>query len=215
MTLSKKTDMTDCKIYFAGRDSIPEKIVLGTGDRLDMLVVVLPGVCCDIPLNIVLEGEGASVNLGGVYVCPGEEKVGIDIVLEHKAGGCFSSQDFKGIVGGRAKVGFYGRIIVAHDAQKTEAYQSDHNLLLSDTATVSTRPQLEIYADDVKCSHGATVGKLDEEAQFYMRSRGVPEDEAKKLQMLSFLSPVLEMIEDAEIRESVAVKVEEAVRSII
>ena len=85
---------------------------------------------------------------------------------------------------------FDGRIIVAPDAQQTEAYQENHNILLSDDAHVETTPQLEIYADDVKCSHGATVGRLDEDAQFYMRSRGIPEKEARVLQMLSFLSPV-------------------------
>ena len=85
---------------------------------------------------------------------------------------------------------FEGRIVVAPDAQKTEAYQENHNIVLTDSAHVETTPQLEIYADDVKCSHGATVGRLDEDALFYMRTRGVPERDARVLQMLSFLSPV-------------------------
>ena len=207
--------MTDFRIYFAGRDDIPRNIVLGRDERLEMLIVALPGVSCSIPLHIVLEGEGASANVGGVYLCPTDERLEISVTMEHKVGGCISNQDFKGIVGGTAQVGFYGRIVVAHDAQKTEAYQADHNLLLADTAKVTTRPQLEIYADDVKCSHGATVGKLDEDAQFYMRSRGIPEDEARFLQMVSFLSPVLAMIGEQNRRSELAQQIETAVRSVL
>ena len=103
----------------------------------------------------------------------------------------------KGIAGGKSKVRFDGRIIVAPDAQQIEAYQENHNIVLSEDARVETKPQLEIYADDVKCSHGATVGKLSEEEQFYMRSRGIPESEAKVLQMISFLSPVLSRLEES------------------
>ena len=107
---------------------------------------------------------------------------------------------------------FYGKIVVEQDAQKTEAYQENHNLLLSDQAKVNTKPQLEIYADDVKCSHGATVGRLDEDAQFYMRSRGITLQQAKALQMLSFVSPVLSrLVKD---KESIVLVVEKAVQTI-
>ena len=207
--------MTDFRIYFAGRDQIPRDIVLGRDERLEMLIIALPGVSCSIPLHIVLEGEGARANVGGVYLCPSDERLDISVTMEHKVGGCVSNQDFKGIVGGTAQVGFYGRIVVAHDAQKTEAYQADHNLLLTDTAKVTTRPQLEIYADDVKCSHGATVGKLDEEAQFYMRSRGIPQAEARVLQMVSFLAPVLAMVPDETRRAELSEQLETAVRSVL
>ena len=99
------------------------------------------------------------------------------------------------------------------DAQVTEAYQENHNLLLSDTAKADTQPQLEIYADDVKCSHGATIGKLNEEEQFYMRSRGIPESEAKVLQMVSFISSVLEILPEGEDRENLAAYVGQTVRN--
>ncbi|MGN0190775.1 MAG: SufD family Fe-S cluster assembly protein, partial [Candidatus Cryptobacteroides sp.] len=207
--------MTDFRIYFAGRDGIPGEIVLGRGEKLEMLVVALSGESLDIPLHFVLEGEGASVNVGGVYLCTGEERLNISVTVEHRVGGCISNQNFRGIVGGSAQVEFYGRIKVAHDAQKTEAYQENHNLLLTDTARVATRPQLEIYADDVKCSHGATVGRLDEDAQFYMRSRGIPEDEARFLQMVSFLSPVLALIPDGESRLELSGQIETAVRKVL
>ena len=98
-------------------------------------------------------------------------------------------------------MGFDGIIVVAPDAQQTEAFQENHNIVLTDEAAVQTKPQLEIYADDVKCSHGATVGRLNEDELFYMRSRGVPEAEARALQMLSFLSPVIPEGREEEIRQ--------------
>ena len=172
---------------FAGRR--PDYVVRA-GERLELTLVVLPGESRDIDVAIDLVGEGAEVTLKGLYLSGGDERVNFRILMHHRAGGCVSHQLFNGIAGGSSRVTFDGRIIVAPDAQQTEAYQENHNIVLSDNAHVETTPQLEIYADDVKCSHGATVGRLDEEALFYMRTRGVPEAEARVLQMLSFLSPV-------------------------
>ena len=163
---------------------------VGAGEKLELTFVVLPGESRDIDVAIDLVGEGAEVSLKGLYLCGGDERVNFRILMHHRAPGCVSRQLFNGIAGGSSRVTFEGRIIVAPDAQKTEAYQENHNIVLSDQAHAETMPQLEIYADDVKCSHGATVGRLDEEALFYMRTRGVPEKDAKVLQMLSFLSPV-------------------------
>jgi len=194
---------------------IPTQVTLTAGERLDMTIVVLPGVSCDIPLTVDLTGEDASANLSGVYVCGDSEKVNITINLNHKVGHCTSNQLFKGIAGGTSRAGFNGRIVVAQDAQKTEAYQANHNLLLSDDARVDTKPQLEIYADDVKCSHGATIGRLNEEEQFYMRSRGISLKEARTLQMVSFVSPVLDTVEDEVVREELRSVLEAAVRDIL
>lgn len=202
------------KVYIAGKDLIPESIVLKEGERLDMTLVVLPGLSCDIPVSISLEGQGSYLNLRGLYVCGADERVSIRIELNHKVGGCESRQLFKGIVAGTAKTDFHGKIVVAQDAQKTIALQENHNLLLSDSARADSSPQLEIYADDVKCSHGATMGRLDEEEQFYMRSRGISLEEAKFLQIISFLSPVISELDEAE-RERVEDRIEKAVRSII
>ena len=163
---------------------------VGAGEKLELTFVVLPGESRDIDVAIDLVGEGAEVSLKGLYLCGGDERVNFRILMHHRAPGCVSRQLFNGIAGGSSRVTFEGRIIVAPDALKTEAYQENHNIVLSDQAHAETMPQLEIYADDVKCSHGATVGRLDEEALFYMRTRGVPERDAKVLQMLSFLSPV-------------------------
>ena len=172
---------------FAG---LRPQYTVGAGEKLELTFVVLPGESRDIDVAIDLIGEGAEVSLKGLYLCGGEERVNFRILMHHRAPGCVSRQLFNGIAGGSSRVTFDGRIIVAPDAQKTEAYQENHNIVLSDRAHAETMPQLEIYADDVKCSHGATVGRLDEEALFYMRTRGVPEAEARVLQMLSFLSPV-------------------------
>ena len=183
--------------------------------RTDMVLLVMPGVSCDIRLDLRLSGEGAEANVYGAYVCGGEEKVKISVDMHHDVPHCNSRQLFKGIAGGASKVDFDGKIIVAKDAQRTEAYQENHNILLSDGAKVDTKPQLEIYADDVKCSHGATIGRLNEEEQFYMRSRGISLEDAKVLQMISFIAPVLENIEDETEREAVASKFEDAIRNIV
>ena len=182
--------------------------------RTDMVLLVMPGVSCDIRLDLRLSGEGAEANVYGAYVCGGEEKVKISVDMHHDVPHCNSRQLFKGIAGGASKVDFYGKIIVAKDAQRTEAYQENHNILLSDGAKVDTKPQLEIYADDVKCSHGATIGRLNEEEQFYMRSRGITLEDAKVLQMISFLAPVLEAIPDESKREEIAVQLENAIRNL-
>ncbi len=206
--------MTNFRTYFLGRDIVPESIALGRDEQLFVLLVALPGVSADISLKVDLNGEGARFTLNGVGISTADEKVAIHVELSHNVPGCSSSQLFKNLVGGSARFNFYGRIVVAQDAQKTEAYQANHNLLLSEGARVDTKPQLEIYADDVKCSHGATIGKLNEDEQFYMRSRGIPLEEARFLQMISFVSPVFDIVPDESERERLRAEVEAAVRGI-
>lgn len=173
------------------------------GEKLELEFVVLPGESRDIDVSIDLVGPGAEAHLKGLYLCRADEKVNFRIVMYHRAPGCKSTQLFNGIAGGSAQVSFDGTIVVAPDAQQTEAFQENHNIVLTETAKVTTRPQLEIYADDVKCSHGATVGQLSEDELFYMRSRGIPEAEARTLQMLSFLSPVIPAGREEEIERAV------------
>jgi len=172
------------------------------GEILNLEFVVLPGESKDIDVSVDLCGPGAEAHLKGLYLCKADEKVNFRIVMHHKAPGCHSTQLFNGIAGGSAQVTFNGTIVVAPDAQKTEAFQENHNIVLTETAVVNTKPQLEIYADDVKCSHGATVGQLNQDELFYMRSRGIPESEAKTLQMLSFLSPVIPAGREEEIEQA-------------
>lgn len=206
--------MTNFRTYFVGRDVVPETIVLGRDEELSVLLIALPGVSADVSLKVDLNGEGARFVLNGVGISTADEKIRVHVELRHNVPGCSSSQLFKNLVGGMALVDFYGRIIVAQDAQKTEAYQANHNLLLSETARVNTKPQLEIYADDVKCSHGATIGKLNEDEQFYMRSRGISLAEARFLQMISFVSPVFELVPEETERERLKNEVEAALRTI-
>ena len=194
---------------------LPQQIVVEGDARVDVVVLVFPGVSADVKLDVHLVGEGAEANVYGAYVCGGEEKVKIAVDMYHDVPHCNSRQLFKGIAGGVSKVDFYGKIIVAQDAQRTEAYQENHNILLTDGAKVDTKPQLEIYADDVKCSHGATIGRLNEEEQFYMRSRGISLEDAKVLQMISFIAPVLEHVEDEVQREHSAASLETAIRNIV
>ena len=193
---------------------VPQSIVVERDAKVTVVVLVLPGVSCDIKLDVRLAGEGAESNIYGAYVCGGEEKVKISVDMHHDHPRCSSRQLFKGIAGGVSKVDFYGKIVVAQDAQRTEAYQENHNILLSDGAKVDTKPQLEIYADDVKCSHGATIGRLNEEEQFYMRSRGISLEDAKVLQMISFIAPVLENIQNESQRDAIASEYESQIRRI-
>ena len=203
------------EVIIVSDGQLVRNIDVQSGQRKDMVLLVYPGVSCDVKLDVRLAGEGAEANIYGAYVCGGEERVKIAVDMHHDLPHCNSRQLFKGIAGGTSKVDFYGKIIVAQDAQRTEAYQENHNLLLSDGAKVDTKPQLEIYADDVKCSHGATIGRLNEEEQFYMRSRGITLEDAKVLQMISFIAPVLENIQDEAQRETFAAEMEDTIREIV
>ena len=202
------------EVIFVQDGQLSRSIEVQSGEKTEMVLLVLPGVSCDIRMDVKLAGEGAEANIYGAYVCGGEEKVKIAVDMHHDLPHCNSRQLFKGIAGGASRVDFYGKIIVAQDAQRTEAYQENHNILLTDGAKVDTKPQLEIYADDVKCSHGATIGRLNEEEQFYMRSRGISLEDAKVLQMISFIAPVLENIPETD-RETVVMNFENAIRSLI
>ena len=210
-----KANETVRKVYLLPDADLPENIVLERDAKVDVVVLAMPGVSCDLNMKVRLTGEGAEADIYGAYVCGGQEKVRIAVDMFHEMPHCNSRQLFKGIAGGVSKVDFYGKITVAQDAQRTEAYQENHNILLSDGAKVDTKPQLEIYADDVKCSHGATIGRLNEDEQFYMRSRGITLEDAKVLQMISFIAPVLENIPDETQREELSSQFEESIRSIV
>ena len=191
-----------------------DNVIVGAGAKVNVVVLIMPGVSIDLPLAVDIVGEGAYVTISGLYLCGGDAKVQIRTEVRHRIPSCTSYQLFNGIVSGHSNVKFYGKIVVAPDAQKTEAYQTNHNLVVSEGAKAEAKPQLEIYADDVKCSHGATVGQLNEDEQFYMRSRGIPEEEARVLQMISFIAPVLANIGDETLREEMAAAVEAAIREL-
>ncbi|MBS0296200.1 MAG: Fe-S cluster assembly protein SufD [Proteobacteria bacterium] len=146
-------------------------------------------------------GHGASVRLDGLYVLGGERHADLTTVVEHAGVGGETRQLTKGVVSGRARGVFQGRIVVAHGADKTDARMGHHALILSDRAEVDAKPELEIYADDVACAHGNTIGALDENALFYARARGIPEPEARAMLTEAFLGEVLDRIEDERVRE--------------
>ena len=193
----------DSEIYVIGRDSAPQYLRLDAGEARAMTLVVPPGTDARLSLEIDLCGPGASLDLAGVYLCNDAERVDLRVLVRHTSGGCTSRQLFKGIVGGTARAAFDGLIYVAQDAQKTQAYQENHTLLLSGTAFAESRPQLEIYADDVKCSHGTSTGQLDQEAMFYMRQRGISKANARILLMYAFAAEVSNHIGNEMLHEHI------------
>jgi Fe-S cluster assembly protein SufD len=140
----------------------------------------------------LLDGEGAECTLNGLYLADGERLVDNHTTIDHAKAHCPSHEVYKGILGGRARAVFNGKIIVRPDAQKTDAKQTNRALLLSDNASINTKPQLEIFADDVKCTHGAAIGQLDEDALFYLRARGLTYVEARDLLIHAFAGQILE-----------------------
>lgn len=192
----------DNKIYIIGRDEVPSSICVEASQSISLSLVALPGVSADVDLHIQLLGPEANAEIKGVFVCTGEERLNINVQMQHQSPHASSNQLFKGIVGGKAKVNFEGLIYVAQDAQKTAAFQQVHSLLLSKDAQMESRPQLEIYADDVQCTHGATSGALNAEQLFYMRSRGVAKEDAERFQKIAFLAPVIEHLSE-EIKEEI------------
>jgi Fe-S cluster assembly protein SufD len=148
----------------------------------------------------LLQGKGAECQLDGAYLIDGEDHVDHHTLVEHRAAHCRSAQTYRGIVSGKGTAVFDGIVVVHRDAQKTEAHQENRNLLLSETATVHTKPHLEIDADDVVCSHGATVGSLDEDQLFYLRARGVPEELAHSMLTYAFLKSIVDRVSDEPTR---------------
>ena len=164
---------------------------VATGGQLTSNAVQLGGRLVRYGIDVSLDGTGASVVLNGLYVARGRQHVDFHTRVDHREPGGTSEQVYKGLLDGHGRGVFNGRVLVHRDAQHSDASQSNHNLLLSPDAEIDTKPQLEIFADDVKCSHGATVGQLDERAVHYLRSRGLGEDTARALLTFGFADDVL------------------------
>jgi Fe-S cluster assembly protein SufD len=154
-------------------------------------------------LNIVLDEQHCEAHLYGFYLQTGQSHIDNHTIVDHAKPNCESNELYKGIMDDQSTGVFNGKIYVKPDAQKTNAYQSNKNVLLTEGASVNTKPQLEIFADDVKCSHGCTIGRLDEESLFYLRSRGISESTARSLLLHGFAVDILEQIKPAPIREYV------------
>jgi Fe-S cluster assembly protein SufD len=179
------------------------RIEQGKSANVDSHSVLLGGGLVRNNVHPVLDGEGAECLINGLFVGNGRQHLDNYMLVEHGKPHCNSRQFYNGILDDHAHGVFHGRIIVHKDAQKTDAKQTNRNLLLSDDAQIDTKPQLEIYADDVKCTHGATIGQIEETALFYLRSRGIDEASARKLLLLAFASECLDRMRQESVRHYV------------
>lgn len=171
--------------------------------RASLHSVLLGGALVRNNVHPVLAGEGGECLINGIFIGDATQHLDNYMLVEHAAPHCASHQFYNGILSGSAHGVFHGRIIVHKAAQKTDAKQTNRNLLLSDDAQIDTKPQLEIYADDVKCTHGATIGQIDENALYYLRSRGIDEASARDLLLLAFAGECLGRIQSVSVREHI------------
>lgn len=151
-------------------------------------------------LNMVMEAANSESHMYGLYLLNGETLADNHTIVDNQQPNCLSNELYKGIMDEKSTGVFNGKIFVRQDAQKTNAYQSNKNILIGDSASANTKPQLEIFADDVKCSHGCTIGKLDQDAMFYLKARGISELNARALLLHAFAIDILDQIKDEEIR---------------
>ena len=163
--------------------------------------LLLSGALVRNNVHPVLAGEGSECLINGLFMANGRQHMDNYMLVEHASPHCDSRQFYNGILNGNSHGVFHGRIIVHKDAQKTDAKQTNRNLLLSDDAQIDTKPQLEIYADDVKCTHGATIGQVDENALFYLRSRGLDQVSARHVLLLAFANECLERMKSQQVRD--------------
>ncbi len=168
--------------------------------RVNTYTFTLDGKFVRNNLQLLLDGEGCESHMYGLYLLHGDTLADNHTVVDHRKPNSFSNELYKGVLEGNSKGVFNGKIFVRPDAQKTNAFQTNRNILLSDKATINTKPQLEIWADDVKCSHGCTTGQLDEEAMFYLRSRGIEKNTARAMMLYAFVAEVLDNIPNEKLK---------------
>jgi len=187
---------------------------LSRGSRLDSTLVLAGSAIARRELHVVFRGGPAQCDLQGLYAGTGRDHVDVRTVVDHAVARCESRQRYRGVLGDEASAVFHGRVIVRPDAAKTDASQHNANLLLGDGATANSRPQLEIFADDVRCTHGASTGQLDEDAMFYLRTRGMDERRARSLLTRAFANEVLDAISEPWVRATAAQWIDERLASV-
>jgi Fe-S cluster assembly protein SufD len=180
-----------------------ENVRIENNGRFTINTLTVDGGWVRNALNIALDGQNIEANLHGFYMPRRKQFVDNHTKVDHRLPHCNSNELYKGVLNDQSTGVFNGKVYVHIDAQKTNAFQSCGNILLSDDAQMNTKPELEIYADDVKCSHGTTTGQLDEEALFYLKSRGLGEDNARRLLTSAFIGDVLAKIQNEAIRDYV------------
>ncbi len=203
VALGASAALTHLKVQDEARAAIhfgQARIALDKAARYQSFVLTIGGGLSRHDSFVRYDGEGAEARLDGAYLLRGEQDATNTTFVDHAVPGCATGEVFKGVLEERAHGVFLGKIAVRPDAQKTDAHQLNKNLLLSPRAAVDTKPELEILADDVKCSHGATVGDLDEEALFYLEARGIPASEARHMLIEAFAADAIDRIDDAALR---------------
>ncbi len=180
------------------------RVQQGAAANVSSHSILLGGALVRNNVNPVLAGDGAECLINGLFIGAGHQHLDNYMLVEHRRPHCGSRQFYNGILDDQAHGVFHGRIIVRREAQKTDAKQTNRNLLLSDGAQIDTKPQLEIFADDVKCTHGATIGQIEENALFYLRSRGLDEAVARRLLLLAFASECVDRMHEGSARSFVA-----------
>ena len=168
--------------------------------RLESHSIALGGALVRNDIHSQLAAEGAEIIMNGLYMTKDKQHVDNHTRVDHMKPRTYSTENYRGVLNGKSRAVFNGKVVVHPQAQKIDAQQSNANLLLSDDAEIDTKPELEIYADDVKCSHGATVGQLDKNMLFYLRSRGIDEDTARSLLTYAFADEVISKIDLQPIR---------------
>jgi len=173
---------------------------LGAKAVYDTTTINLGAALSRHDINVTMDHEGASCSVDGLYMVDGNQHTDTHSVIDHRQPHCSSHQLYKGILDGNSRAVFNGKVFVRHGAQQTDARQTNKNLLLSDNAQIDTKPQLEIYADDVKCTHGAAIGQIDEDMMFYLESRGINPVLAKNMLTYGFAEEVIEKIKIESIK---------------
>lgn len=200
--VEENANLTIDKIQYeeAGNYTIAtENVQQAKDSTFTINTLTLNGTLVRNNLTINVTGTNCTTNLNGAYLLKENQHVDNHTVVDHLAPHCNSNELYKGVIDDKATAVFNGKVFVRKDAQKINAFQSNGNVLLSDNASVNSKPELEIYADDVKCSHGSTTGQLDEEAVFYLRARGLSEKSARHLMVSAFIGDVLEKIESEDV----------------
>jgi Fe-S cluster assembly protein SufD len=206
ITVGANAQLTIDKIQYESNENYTvaaEQVKQDKDSTFTINTITLDGELVRNNLNIEVLGHNCETNLNGAYLTKGKQHVDNHTVVDHQVAHCESNELYKGVMDDDSTAVFNGKVFVRKDAQKINAFQSNGNVLLSGNATVNSKPELEIYADDVKCSHGSTTGQLDEEAVFYLRARGLSDKNARKLLVSAFIGDVLDKISTEEVRAHV------------
>ena len=203
VSLGEGAVLRHCKVQDEAREAVHVALTdarLAAGANFDSFVFALGGRIARNEIHVRLGGEGAHCRLNGAYLGRGDQLIDNTTVIDHAVANTASKELYKGVLDGKARGVFQGKIVVRPDAQKTDGQQLNRALLLSDKAEIACKPELEILADDVKCSHGASAGEIDESQLFYLRARGIPREEARRLLVEAFLGEVIDSVALAGMR---------------